>query len=508
VAQPSVTGKAERPRRRMDVLSLLTALLVLLVGVPATQVVGPLGAAGTPSVLFGVGCLLWWGIGRLDRRFGLVRGRQPMRIVVGIFVAAMLASYAVGMMRVTLPLEMRSADRAVLRLLGAVGILLISADGLRSRADLDRLLRRVSVAGGFLAGVGILQFVAAIEVNEYLKIPGLSDHLPPQLIHQRSIFRRVPGTTTHPIEFGVTLAIILPVALHCALTAAERRGRYWLCTLAMAAAVPMSLSRAAMLGVGIAWAFQIVAWDWRRRINALIITPFALIAMRLAVPGLLGTIKSLFTSFSQDPSIAGRTEDYDYVIRFIAERPWLGRGFGTFVPEIYTTLDNQYLGQVVETGYVGLAALLLLLGSGVVLAWRVTRRAADAEQRSLGIALTAAAMVPVVTFVTFDGLAFSVVTGFTFLVLGCVGSATRLYPLAQGRRDPTTTPPARDVAGGAPDRSWRDRALRPPGADRREGAIHEARSGSVTVPGRHWPSARDTVMHARGARLLAEWRVS
>jgi polysaccharide biosynthesis protein PslJ len=135
VAQPSVTGKAERPRRRMDVLSLLTALLVLLVGVPATQVVGPLGAAGTPSVLFGVGCLLWWGIGRLDRRFGLVRGRQPMRIVVGIFVAAMLASYAVGMMRVTLPLEMRSADRAVLRLLGAVGILLWRAASWRASAS-------------------------------------------------------------------------------------------------------------------------------------------------------------------------------------------------------------------------------------------------------------------------------------------------------------------------------------------------------------------------------------
>lgn len=407
---------------------MLTVLLVLLVVVPATLVVGPLGAAGTPSLLLGAAFLGWWCLGRVDRRFGLVRGRQPMRPVVAVFIGAMLASYAVGMMRVADPLEIRSADRAVLRMLGAVGILLITADGVRSRAGLDRLLRRMSVAAGVLASVGLVQFLLGIEVNEYIKIPGLTEHLPPQLIHQRSIFRRVPGTTTHPIEFGVSLAIALPIALHCAMTAVRHKRGYWVCVALIAAAIPTSLSRAAMLGVGCAWVFQIATWDFRRRVNALIVTPFALVGMRLAVPGLLGTLRSLFTSFSQDPSIAGRTQDYDYVGRFIAERPWLGRGFGTFVPDLYTTLDNQYLGQIVETGYVGLAALLTLLGSGVVVAWRIRRRTTDPDQRGLAVALAAAAIVPLVTFVTFDGMAFSVVTGFTFLVLGCVGAAARLYP--------------------------------------------------------------------------------
>ena len=37
-----------------------------------------------------------------------------------------------------------------------------------------------------------------------------------------------------------------------------------------------------------------------------------------------------------------------------------GRGYGTFDPQYYRFLDNEYLGRVVETGFVGAAAYLLL----------------------------------------------------------------------------------------------------------------------------------------------------
>lgn len=443
VASP---GEVVRPRRRIDPVAVLSAYLFLLVMVPATLVVGPLGAAGSPASLFATGCLLWWVLARMDRRLGLVRGRQPMRLLAAGFFVAMSASYLAGAMRVAQAVELRAADRAVLRMLAGIGVLLLAADGVRTRDDLDRLLRSLTIAGGVLAGFGLVQFLFGLEITTYIRIPGLEDLAPPQLIQQRSVFRRVPGTTSHPIEFGVTLAMLLPIALHCATTAHRRRGLLWACAGAIGAAIPASISRSAVLGLGLSWLVLMVGWDTRRRLNALIATPFALAALRLAVPGLLGTIKSLFTGISNDPSYLGRTEDYEYVRRFIAERPWFGRGFGTFIPDLYTTLDNQYLGQIVETGYVGLVALLALLGSGVVIGWMVKRRAtSDDAERSLGVSLAAASIVPLATYVTFDGLSFPVVTGMSYLVLGCTGAAWRVR-LRPARQFAPAPPPAANPA--------------------------------------------------------------
>ncbi|MFP5372635.1 MAG: hypothetical protein ACLGI3_18075, partial [Actinomycetes bacterium] len=206
VASP---GEVVGRRRRIDPVTVLSAYLFLLVVVPATLVVGPLGAAGAPASLFATGCLAWWVLARVDRRLGLVRGRQPMRLVAAGFFVSMMASYAAGAVRVAQAVELRASDRAVLRMLAGLGVLLLAADGVRTRVDLDRLLRNVTIAGGVLAVLGLVQFLFGLEITTYIRIPGLEDLVPPQLIQQRSVFRRVPGTTSHPIEFGVTLAMLL-----------------------------------------------------------------------------------------------------------------------------------------------------------------------------------------------------------------------------------------------------------------------------------------------------------
>lgn len=413
------------PGLRLDTVNVLTVYLVLLVGIPATLVVGPLGAAGAPSNLFGILCFVWWVLARVDRRFGLRVARQPLHLFVAFFAASLLLSYVVGTMRVLEVAELSSSDRFMLRVVSLLGVLLLSADGLADRTQVDAVLRRVSVAGGVLAILGILQFVFGVEVNTYIKIPGLTEHTAAQLIQERSAFRRVSGTAAHPIEFGVVLSTLFPIALHYAMTAVRARNVHRTAAIAIGAAIPMSISRSAMLGLVCTFLVLLVGWDWRRRANALLVAPFALAIMRMAVPGLLGTIKSLFTGLSNDPSYLGRTNDYDYVREYIATRPWLGRGPGTFIPELYTTLDNQYLGQIVETGYVGLVALVLLIAAGVALGWRVRKRATNAEDRSLGTSLAAAAVVPMVTFITFDGLGFSLSSGFAFLVIGCAGATRR-----------------------------------------------------------------------------------
>ncbi len=82
--------------------------------------------------------------------------------------------------------------------------------------------------------------------------------------------------------------------------------------------------------------------------------PVAVVGLRLAIPGLVGTLYSLFSNLQNDPSVSGRTSDYAVVLGLFDQHAILGRGLFTFVPRYYRILDNQYLMILVELGVVGL----------------------------------------------------------------------------------------------------------------------------------------------------------
>ncbi len=148
--------------------------------------------------------------------------------------------------------------------------------------------------------------------------------------------------------------------------------------------------------------------------------------MQVLVPGLLGTVKSLFLNIRNDPSFQGRTDDYANIGKFIRERPFFGRGIGTFLPSLYILLDNQYIGIILEMGFVGLASLALLFLSGIFSARSARRRSSDQSVRSLGQAFAASIVIAMASFITFDALSFAMVTGVVFLLLGCCGAIWRL----------------------------------------------------------------------------------
>jgi O-antigen ligase len=188
----------------------------------------------------------------------------------------------------------------------------------------------------------------------------------------------------------------------------------------------MSLSRSAMLALAVSVPLLLLTWPPSRRLGTFLVLAVGLVGMRFAVPGLLGTIKSLFVHIRSDPSFQGRTDDYAVVGRFIARSPVFGRGFGTFDPNRYVLLDNQYLGTLIETGVVGVLALFLLFSAGVACALAAARRAVDPDGRDLAHALTASIVATVASFATYDALAFPMATMVTFLILGCSGALWRL----------------------------------------------------------------------------------
>ena len=430
---------------RFDAVAFLTCFLVLLVGVPSILIFAPLGASGTPAAVLGLLALLWWFDAQLVPSLGVARGAQPVRVVVLLFMLATLVSYLAAARLPLTGLELRGADRGMLTMLSAAGIALLAADGIDSYERLERLLSRVVNAGVFLALVGILQFFTRFDISTLFKyFVGLTPNADVPFFYSNAAVPRVAGTATHPIEFGVTLAFVLPFAPALRFAAPPGR-RFRQCAKlgVIGMAVPMALSRSAALGAAAAVVLMFFSWSWSRRRVVLLALPVFLVGIRVVVPGVLGSVWSLFTQLGGDDSTRGRTQDYAQVGRFIWDNPFFGRGFGTFIPSEYFLLDNQYLGSIIELGFVGLAVLIVMLVTAFFTARGARRRTTDPDRRDLAQALAASIAVAIVSFGTFDALGFPMVTGMLFLVMGYAGAMWRINRVDGPRRScaqPRSTP--------------------------------------------------------------------
>ena len=414
-------------RSGIDVAAVLIAYVVLVFGLPTRLIVGPLGAQGTPAVILGILGLFWWICGRVAPSLGLAEGRQPIRIGVFLFSIAVLLSYGLGHRYPLDVAELTSADRGLLLLASCAGIALLASDGITSRERLDAVLRALVWMATFCATLGIIAFVTHVDLASDIRVPGLVPNTTLSADGGRSGFVRVAGTTGHPIEFGVVLSMVLPIALHYTFADRHRKlSRRWLPVLLLVFAIPMSVSRSGVLGVAIGCLVVFVSWPRRRKLRTLCLVAVYAVVMRVLIPGLLGTIKSGFLNASSDDSIKGRTEDYKVVGQFISAHPWFGRGFFTFLPSKFFILDNAYLGLLIEIGVVGLVLFLALLVTGFGCAHGARRRSSDEVSRSLAQALVASMAVILVTFLTFDAMGYSTTAGVTFLLLGCCGALWRL----------------------------------------------------------------------------------
>lgn len=408
-----------------DAVTLLTLYLAFLFILPSRLLVGPLGAASTPANLVGLAALAWWCLARLVPGLGAARGLQPVRVVLLLFGLAFTVSYAMAYLHLSAPIEISAANRAVAAVAALAGVCLIAADGIVSIARLEVLLRRLVAAGTFLASVGIVQFYTSYDIAALFRVPGLTPVYGFGDVPRRSTFNRVQATAIHPIEFGVVLALILPIAIHFATVAPRGRRRVPVASaLVIAFALPTAVSRTAVLAFTAAGAMLFTGWSWRQRRQALSISVLFTVIVRLAVPGLLGTIRGLFSNLSSDPSVQGRTNDYAVVGTYI--RPLFGRGMFTFVPDRYITLDNQYLLTVVEMGFVGLIVFLLVFLVGIFTARGARRRSVQSSTQQLALSLAASMLGGMVAAATFDLLSFPMATGVIVVTLGCIGALWRL----------------------------------------------------------------------------------
>lgn len=416
-------------RRASDATGVLSVIALLLLAIPSRAGVPGLGAAGRPAFLLAGLGLVWWAANRSVRPY-VMRGRQPMRHLATILLTAALVGYAVGSLR-GLPInEARGGNRYVAAQLALLGIMLLAADGIDSRARLQTLLRRLGGLAILVAAVGALQFALRLDLSPKLIPPGLVLNVPLLGNGSRigSPVERVTGTTSHYIEFGVVLAMLVPILLHLAIYSRSFWGRFgWGAgSLFVGGCALLSIARSALLGLALIGVVLMLSWRPAAQARAAVLGAVAVVAYSATVPGVLGTFRALVFAGENDNSITGRTLDYPTVFAYIAERPWFGRGVGTFLPENYFFLDNQLLLTTLEGGIIGLAVLLGLYGTGYGLARSVRLGDGDDETRHLGQALATSVVIAFAVCATFDALSFLDYAALLYLIVGIIGALWRL----------------------------------------------------------------------------------
>jgi hypothetical protein len=452
------TGTLARPT---VAVTLLTVWLVLTMGLPARL---HLGQFGPPSVLMGILLGFIWLAGALTVG-ALPSGRQPMRTALLVFVVMLVVGYIVAVRRVLSPAEAGAATRTIFNYGASAAVALFVTDALSNRVDLLAVVRRIVWGGLFLASVGTLHGLAGIEIVSRIQPPFLTWSSDLAVGIERADFERTVGTATHPIEYGVALAVVLPFAIHLAIV--DHRGRaafWWMASAFIGSSALYSLSRSAAIGLALTLVATVVALPSSRLRQRFVLgMALSVLAVQAVSPGLLGTIRGLFRSLSDDRSYQARVVDYGVVDRFIQDDLWFGRGLGTFLPDQYALLDNQMLKLVLEVGVLGTLVFVGLFVVGQLMARTIRRHDRDPAHRDLARTVQVALAVGFVSCFTFDLFAFTMARSLLFLTLGLAGATWRLAHLEDDPGDGTAGVGA---AGGDRERAFGRASGDPTGAER------------------------------------------
>lgn len=419
---------SNRSVRGFNALTAITVYLALLFFIPYDVQFSPLGASGTPSTMFAAGLMVLYLVLWLDPNSTLGRRTQPVRTAALVFACVIIASY-ISANRHSMPtVEVNGADRGLIAVFGWLGLAALAADGIRDLDALKSLVQRMVGGVSVVALLAIVQFITKFDAVKYISIPGFINVVtyPDYLV--RSGLTRPASTTATPLELVAVLAMILPLAIHRARFAPPgRRRSRWLLVVIIAAAIPITISRTAILVITAIALVLLPTWSRRERRVAYVVTLAAVAAGFVVVPGMIGTFAGILSNNGAvQSSTLSRANAYSSAAPLIAHHPWFGQGFGTFPPQIYFFTDNQYLNSTIVTGVFGLLAVIALFVTGWVTARQTRQRCADAEIRDLAQSFAASVAAAATSFATFDALSFDIATGLTFLVLGCIGCLWRL----------------------------------------------------------------------------------
>lgn len=431
VAKGCDVGRAARNRRGAShAVAGLTVYLVLLFAIPSNVRIGALGSLGYPAFLWGLGLLSWWVIWRLQLHPGEASAvRQPVRAAFLALLAIALVSLAAALLRGQPADQVSPLFTSILRLLSWAGVLLVAMDGIADARELATVVRRIGLGGALLAAFGLLQFVIGRSMLEWWgTVPGFTQVVGG--VAERGSFTRPSGTATHPLEHATVLCAALPLLVGSAVNTSAAGSKLlsrllaWLPVAVVCLGAILSVSRSAIIGLGVALVLTIPALPkvYRRFV---IVAGVILAGLTLAaVPGLLGTFLALF-AIGGDASTQSRSDALNRLPEFVSPSPLIGSGFGSFLPRYYI-FDNAWALMLVELGCLGLVAFGMLFATALLSARGAVRTSRSGVLKIQGRTLWSSVGTIAIVFLFFDGLAFPQAAGIAFLLVGLCAAIHRI----------------------------------------------------------------------------------
>lgn len=235
---------------------------------------------------------------------------------------------------------------------------------LEDDADLKVLLASFGLLLVFLALHGVYQYAVGVAIPDSWTTST-----------EAGVRTRVYSLTGSPNILGSLLVLLTPLAAAGLYFFRDRRAKWACLALVLLSMLTLlfTFSRGAWLGMMLAVALFSLLVDGR----LLALMAAAVAAILALVPSITSRITFLFsTEYAEAAEIGGRAYRWATGLRLLHEgNPWLGVGLGMFGGAVamdhklldetedffYYYMDNYYLKTLVEMGYLGFIAYVLLL---------------------------------------------------------------------------------------------------------------------------------------------------
>jgi polysaccharide biosynthesis protein PslJ len=414
--------------------ALISLIVVVILFIPVNRYTLP---ASLPvrlepyRLIVAIVALFWLTSALIDPRVRL-RSTGVIDAPLVVYLLAVVGSEIVNSGRVSTVAP--DVVKALLFLASFIVILFLVPSLLRSLDDIDFVVRVLVGGGAVVALFALIESRTSYNVFDHLSqvIPALHFDGGPEVIERGSRLR-VFASSQHPIALGAALAMLVPLGVYTSIR--TRRLRWWIATSVLLLGTLATVSRTAIVMLGVIG--LVFLWLRSREVKRLwpLIIP-ALLVIHIALPGAIGSFRQSFAptggivAQQQNAAVgSGRLSTFGPAIHTeFTPHPILGEGFGTRIttPDQSVPvangpiLDDQWLGTLLETGVVGVAALLWLF---VRFVRRLGKKAKlDRTPRGWLLAAIAAAVAAFAeSMLTYDALSFVQVTFllFIFLGLGC-----------------------------------------------------------------------------------------
>ena len=325
------------------------------------------------------------------------------------------------------------------------------ATTLQRRSSVEMLLKLVTVSGAVIGVFAVVELRTHYNVFDHLHavLPFLQfEGALGYLMLGANV--RVFGSSQQPIALGAALILILPLAVYCG----RRFGRRWWISafLILIGALASGSRTAIVMLTAEAIIFLILKPNETKKLWPALIP--ALAVVHFALPGTIGGLKDAFfpkggliaqqSRFEPDynPLLAGgRIRLLKPMLSEASEKPFFGEGYGTRITGFNEPhpnapiLDDQWLNNALDVGFIGLAAWGWLMARAVRRLFRASRAPAHVDDDWLFAALAASVASFAVGMFTFDAFSFTQAAFLFWVILGLSAALLRIsgaWPASDG----------------------------------------------------------------------------